>query len=224
MQQLTTKQKMYLVRLYQCLRRRPNPQFDICIPLTQLADAMLDAYSNAVTNVKRLEKARCFIRSENGEVGFTLDGLAIAYGLIYRWHVVETFLLNVIGLEWDDLEDEVARLYATGSDQLIERMWQVAGKPQFSPFGEPMHPAQPGCTWAEYALDSAPTEQTYRVTRIITRDPLQLHRLDELGLLPGQKLHLQNRREQTGTVQLRIEHEQYVLERTLAEVTLVCEL
>lgn len=223
MQRLTTKQKLYLVRLHQCIQRQPNPRFDVCIALTQLADAVFDAYSNVLTNVKRLETAQLLKRSENSEVGFRAEGLTLAHPLIYRWHVVEAFLVNVMSLQWDEVENEVVRLYNTGSDRLINRMWKAAGSPQFSPFGEPIDPTLPSANWTEHALHTAPAQQRYTITRIITRDTLQLNRLDELRLLPGQTLHLLDRRAQTGTVQLRIAHEQYVLDRTLAEGVLVRE-
>jgi DtxR family transcriptional regulator, Mn-dependent transcriptional regulator len=221
MQQLTTKQKMYLVRLYQCLQRQPNPRVDICIPLTQLADVVMDAYSNALTNVKRLETMHLLNRSADGKVGFSGEGLTVAQHLIFRWRVVEIFLVNVIGLDWTDLEPETAQLYSIGSDKLIDRMWETAGRPPSSPFGEPIDPTLSAPQQTEYALASAPAQQVYTITRIITRDSLQLQRLHEIQLLPNQTLHLLDRRDQTGTVQLRVAQEQHVVARVLAEIIMV---
>src|ERR671935_70398 len=67
---------------------------------------------------------------------------AIHHGLaalvLRRHRLVELFLVQVMGMSWDEVHDEAEQLEHVVSDRLIDRIDQMLGRPARDPHGDPI--------------------------------------------------------------------------------------
>lgn len=116
----------------------------------------------------------------------TASGRQIALQLIRRHRIIERYLTDRLGFEWDDVHDEAERLEHAASPELIERMAAALGNPTADPHGAPIPTTQGRVderrlqTIADLAVGA-----TARVVRMSDRDPSFLRYMAKLGVRPG---------------------------------------
>src|ERR671919_444936 len=98
-------------------------------------------------------------------------GSRLAALVLRRHRLIELFLVQMLGMRWDEVHDEAEQLEHVVSDRLIERIDEMLGRPTHDPHGDPI-PNTDG-TIAQRQLDSlltCPVETPLRVTRIADQD------------------------------------------------------
>jgi DtxR family Mn-dependent transcriptional regulator len=116
----------------------------------------------------------------------TPAGRQIALQLIRRHRIIESYLTNLLGYEWEEVHDEAERLEHAASPELVERMAAALGNPTADPHGAPIPTAQGRIderrlqTIADLAVGA-----TARVVRMSDRDPAFLRYVAKLGIRPG---------------------------------------
>lgn len=147
----------------------------------------------------------------------TADGEEEALRTIRRHRILELFLVEVLGYEWDRVHDEAERLEHAASDELISRMAQALGEPTADPHGAPI-PTVEGTlvdrAWPR--LDEIETGQVGAVRRVSDEDPAALRYLGELGLRPGAEVHVLERAPFNGPLLLSVAGERHSIGRELA--------
>ncbi len=68
----------------------------------------------------------------------TTQGRASALQLIRRHRIIESYLVERLGFNADDVHDEAERLEHAASDALVERMAAAIGNPTEDPHGTPI--------------------------------------------------------------------------------------
>ena len=58
--------------------------------------------------------------------------------MLRRHRLVELFLVQVMGMNWDEVHDEAEQLEHSVSDRLIERIDAMLGHPAVDPHGDPI--------------------------------------------------------------------------------------
>jgi len=119
-------------------------------------------------------------------VRLTDEGNREALKILRRHRIIEAFLVQRLGYDWDDVHAEAERLEHAASERLIERMAEALGHPATDPHGAPI-PTRAG------KIDPTPTHRLHKAapgTRIIVRsvadeDPPRLRYLKSVGLVPG---------------------------------------
>ena len=119
-------------------------------------------------------------------VRLTEEGSREALKILRRHRIIESFLVQRLGYDWDDVHEEAERLEHAASEQLIDRMAEALGHPATDPHGAPI-PTSAG------QIDPTPTHRLHKAapgTRIIVRsvadeDPSRLRYLKSVGLVPG---------------------------------------
>ena len=100
--------------------------------------------------LKRLEAGGLITRSASHHVRLTPHGERHATEVTRRHRLVETFLVQVLGLSWDEVHAEADVLEHALSERLEDRIDAVLGHPTHDPHGDPI-PARVGEhveTWA----------------------------------------------------------------------------
>ncbi len=119
-------------------------------------------------------------------VRLTEAGNREALKILRRHRIIESFLVQRLGYDWDDVHAEAERLEHAASDRLIDRMAESMGHPATDPHGAPI-PTRAG------TIDPTPTHRLHKAvpgSRIVVRsvadeDPLRLRYLKSVGLVPG---------------------------------------
>jgi DtxR family Mn-dependent transcriptional regulator len=126
-------------------------------------------------------------------------------GLVLRRHrLVELFLVNVMGMSWDEVHDEAEQLEHVVSERLIERIDEMLGHPTHDPHGDPIPTAEGAIpTDRLESLMTCPLGTALRVTRIADQDPAFLRFVETNNLKPGQFIEVDARDEPADAVTLR---------------------
>jgi DtxR family Mn-dependent transcriptional regulator len=101
----------------------------------------LDIKPASVTGmVKRLstcEPPLLDYRKHHG-VALTQEGEKVALETIRHHRLLETFLYETLGFDWDTVHDEADRLEHVISEEFEDRMARVLGEPTHDPHGDPI--------------------------------------------------------------------------------------
>ena len=138
-------------------------------------------------------------------VHLTPKGRAVALGMIRRHRLIESFLSRTLGLSWDEVHADAERLEHVVSDYLVERIFEVLGRPEFDPHGSPI-PAGDGTIAPSRGirLDEMGQGARGEVVEVSDRDPEFLRYLTELGLRIGSEIEIRDRAPFNGPITLAL--------------------
>lgn len=136
---------------------------------------------------------------------------------IRRHRVIELFLVEVLGYTWDRVHAEAERLEHAASEELIDRMAQVLGRPVEDPHGAPIPTAEGEIREGRLPtlLELAPGRRAI-LRRFADEDSAVLRLLGGLELVPGIEIELVAITNPDGPVTLRAGGVERVLARDLA--------
>lgn len=125
----------YLKACYRLQQQRDDQP----VSLVQLANA-LDIAPPSVTNmVKRLADLRLMKRVRGG-VELTMQGYGVALEVVRHHRLLETFLVNELGMEWKEAHVEAEVLEHYISERLEMLLAKRMQEPTHDPQGKPIPP------------------------------------------------------------------------------------
>ncbi len=142
---------------------------------------------SASAMLKRLDALGLAHHEPYRGVELSAAGEKIALEIVRHHRIIETFLSEILGLEWDKVHDEAERLEHVISEELEAKMAAKLGHPTRDPHGAPI-PSLDGTTPPRPArseqqrLCDAPVGFTGRVCRVTDENAEVLRHLSELGL------------------------------------------
>ncbi len=174
------------------------------VPMGQLAVALGIAPGTATTMVKALaESDLVFYEPYNG-VRLTAAGEKLAARVLRRHRLIELFLVQVIGMRWDEVHDDAEQMEHVVSDRLIERIDEMLGQPEVDPHGDPIPTADgqlPHRTLE--SLLTCPLHTPVTVARVTDQDAAFLRFIESNNLKPGQTIEVEARDEVSDSVRLK---------------------
>src|SRR5436305_5830830 len=164
------------------------------VSMGQVAASLGVTPGTATTMVKALSESGLVEYEPYTGVRLSAAGEKLA-GLVQRRHrLVELFLVQVMGMSWDEVHDDAEQLEHVVSERLIERIDQMLGRPTHDPHGDPI--PSPEGTIAQRPLDNlltCPLGTPLRVTRIADQDPAFLRFIEKHDLKPGRPVEVEAR-------------------------------
>src|SRR5687767_128672 len=148
----------------------------------------------------------------------TERGRVEALRLVRRHRLIETFLLEHLGYDWQEVHDKAERLEHAVSDGFTERLAELLGHPDHDPHGDPI-PSAEGTLEVEvsFTLSQAVTDQRVRISKVRDEDAAMLDYLGDRNLVPGRRLRVREVRVLDGVVVVEDEEtEVYALGEPLA--------
>lgn len=119
-------------------------------------------------------------------VRLTRTGRSAALSVMRRHRILEAYLMEKLGYDWDTVDQEAERLEHAVSDELITRMAAALGEPQYDPHGAPIPSRDGKIELVEYlALADIEPGRTVQIRQVEDDDPKRLRFLGERGLKPG---------------------------------------
>ena len=106
------------------------------MPMGQLASALGVAPGTATTMVKALAESGLVEYEPYNGVRLSPAGSRLAALVLRRHRLIELFLVQVMGMRWDEVHDEAEQLEHVVSDRLIERIDEMLGNPRVDPHGD----------------------------------------------------------------------------------------
>ena len=155
---------------------------------TQALATRLRVQPASVTEmVARLDQLGLVDRAPYRGVQLTSAGRRVALEMLRHHRLLEAFLVDVLGYEWDQVHDEAERLEHVISERFEERIAAAMGHPTHDPHGDPIPGSDLSLPVAEtgVVLTALPVGTTSRIVRVATQHRDTLNLLGRLGLGPG---------------------------------------
>lgn len=174
------------------------------LAMGQLATSLGVTPGTATTMVKALAESGLVVYEPYNGVHLTPAGEKLAALVLRRHRLIELFLVQVMGLRWDEVHEDAEQLEHVVSDRLIERMDEMLGRPETDPHGDPI-PGPEG-TFKERALDTlltCPLATRVVVSRVTDQGPAFLQFVERHDLKPGRTVEVEARDADADAVQLR---------------------
>ena len=168
--------------------------------------------------IKRLAEQDLLRHEPYYGVLLTAAGELAALRIIRRHRVLELFLVETLGYEWDRVHDEAERLEHAASDELIERLARLLGEPERDPHGSAIPTAEGQVDRSAYpALGDLPPGEARHVLEVQVQEPEQLRYLGSLNLRPGARVEVVEKSPFEGPVSLSVNGERTVISHSLAQ-------
>lgn len=195
------------------------------VPMGQVAAALGVTPGTATTMVKALAEAGLVEYEPYSGVRLTAHGEKLAALVLRRHRLVELFLVQVMGMSWDEVHEDAEQLEHVVSDRLIERIDEMLGRPAHDPHGDPI-PGPEGTLPAHHhdSLLTCPVATPLRVMRIADQDPAFLRFVERNSLKPGQVVEVEARDTAADAVRLAIDGGAAITIGTRAASKLLVEL
>ena len=112
-----------------------------------------------------------------------------ALRLVRRHRLIETFLLEHLGYDWQEVHEEAERLEHAVSDGFTERLAEFLGHPDHDPHGDRI-PSAEGTLEPDdsFLLSEAAAGRRVLISKVSDEDASMLDYLGERGLVPGRRL------------------------------------
>jgi len=136
----------------------------------------------------------------------TEKGQQAATRLLRRHRLWEVFLVQTLGMRWDEVHEIAEELEHIPSDSLIERLDAFLGHPKFDPHGDPIPNAQGRYTLrTRIGLDELEAAQPATIVGVREDQRSFLQHLTEKGIGLGTRIELVGRDDYDATVHLLVE-------------------
>ena len=183
-----------------------------------VADRLLVSPASVSNMFVRLQEIGLAEYERYQGASLTERGRVEALRLIRRHRLIETFLLEHLGYDWQEVHDEAERLEHAVSDGFTERLAQLLGHPDRDPHGDPI-PSAEGTLEADdsFTLSQAVAGQRLRISKVRDEDAAMLDYFGDRNLIPGRWLRIREMRALDGVVIVEDEEgEVYALGEALA--------
>jgi len=169
------------------------------IPLrARIAERLNQSGPTVSQTVARMQRDGLLVVSDDRHLELTDLGRERAIAVMRKHRLAERLLLDVIGLDWQDVHVEACRWEHVMSEQVEQRLITLLGHPQTSPYGNPI----PGLS--HLGESSGPITETHRdligadvaagrggryvvrrIIEIVQNQPHVMDRLHRGGVVPG---------------------------------------
>jgi DtxR family transcriptional regulator, Mn-dependent transcriptional regulator len=171
---------------------------------TALAERLAVSAASASAMVRKLADAGLVEHTRYHGVRLTERGRRVALEVVRHHRLLETFLVQELGMSWDRVHAEAEVLEHVLSEALEQRIAEKLGHPARDPHGDPIPSAQ-------LEVEEQPTERLEdlsagacgRFVRVSDADPAMLSYLANLGIAPGDGFEVLERQPFGGPLAVR---------------------
>lgn len=178
--------------------------------------------STVSATLKKLAREEYINYEPYGSITLTAAGQAIAVKVVRRHRIIETYLVEKLGLRWDQVHIEADALEHAISDFVLQRMDEVLGRPTHDPHGDPI----PSVDGSIELIDAVPLARTstgveLEVVRVSDRDSAVLRYLSARGVSVGTRLTLLKMDDAVGVLEVLLEGDSIPRELSLTAASAI---
>jgi DtxR family Mn-dependent transcriptional regulator len=179
---------------------------DAVVATGAIAEALGVTPGTITTMVKSLAAKGLVEHHPREGVRLTPSGRAHALAVVRKHRLIETFLVQVLKMDWKEVHEEAEALEHAISDRVLVRMDAILGHPASDPHGDPI-PSQkfPACDrGGGLTLATCEQQKHLRVSRILDQSPAFLEFIQRTGLKPGARVKVRERDRASGVVRCEL--------------------
>ncbi|EME23662.1 metal-dependent transcriptional regulator [Rhodococcus triatomae] len=161
MKDLVDTTEMYLRTIY-------DLEEEGVIPLrARIAERLEQSGPTVSQTVARMERDGLLLVAGDRHLELTEKGRELAVAVMRKHRLAERLLVDVIGLDWDQVHAEACRWEHVMSEEVERRLVQVLDNPTTSPYGNPI----PGLAQLGLTRPADETETLIRLTEVPAGQP-----------------------------------------------------
>ena len=103
-----------------------------------ISDSLKVTPGTATSMVKNLEKEGWLSYKSRKGVKLTASGRKLGMNILRRHRLLETFLVETLGLDWSEIHQEAEELEHAISEKVLEKLDEFLGRPRQDPHGHPI--------------------------------------------------------------------------------------
>lgn len=192
----------YVKQLY--LLQEQREEKESLVPVGEVAKVLGVVPGTATTMVRTLAEAGLAHHEPWNGVRLTKNGRKLALRILRRHRMVELFLVKIMSIEWADVHDEAEELEHVVSEKLVARMEEMLDHPKVDLHGDPIPDSSGEVVERQLQpLSDCPAGGDYLVGRVSHGDEAFLSFIEQNGLSPGERIHVDERNEMTGILTLK---------------------
>jgi len=161
------------------------------VTMGRVAECLGVTAGTSTTMVKSMQgKGLVQYRPRKG-VQLTAAGRKVGMSMLRRHRLLETFLVETLGLDWGEIHDEAEELEHAISEKVLEKLDQFLGRPTHDPHGDPI-PTRSGSmpkASSRTLLDCTDGDQV-RIESIQDQGKEFLQFARKHRLVPGRKIEI----------------------------------
>lgn len=112
------------------------------VSTTRLSEHLNNKAASVTDMLKRLSDKKLIHYKKYKAVTLTKQGEKMAISVVRKHRLWEVFLMEKLKFRWDEVHEMAEQLEHIKSDELIERLDEYLGKPQYDPHGDPIPDAK----------------------------------------------------------------------------------
>lgn len=175
------------------------------VGMGRVAECLQVTPGTATTMVKAMEaKGWVRYRPRKG-VKLTAAGRKVGMSMLRRHRLLETFLVETLGLDWGEIHEEAEELEHAISEKVLEKLDEFLGKPSYDPHGDPIPTSQGRLPKAsnQRLVDCSEGDRV-RIESIQDQEKQFLKFARQSNLLPGSKVEVVRQDRMADSMELRI--------------------
>jgi DtxR family Mn-dependent transcriptional regulator len=178
---------------------------------SDLANELAVSKPSVSAMVKRLAAEDLVDYSPRRGTRLTEKGLVATMRVLRRHRLLETFLVEVLHLDWSEVHAEAEILEHHLSERMVNAIDRVLGHPREDPHGHPI----PDGAGRLRERDLVPLERldpgTHGVVREVRANSAErLQRWKTLGLVPGARVHMDRRQDMEDVMHIDVDAKRVV--------------
>ena len=175
------------------------------VPMGLISESLGVTPGTATSMVKNLEKEGWLTYKSRKGVKLTSSGRKLGMNILRRHRLLETFLVETLGLDWSEIHDEAEELEHAISEKVLERLDEFLGKPRHDPHGHPI-PTKGGIIQRHKnrSLLDCREGMTVTIDSIDDQEKNFLKFARSKHLVPGSKITILSREEVANAMELKI--------------------
>lgn len=179
----------------------------------------LDSKPSSVTDmVQKLADKGLLVYVKYRGTSMTEKGRLLAMGIIRKHRLWETFLVNKLKFQWDEVHDIAEQLEHIQSEDLVDRLDAFLGYPGTDPHGDPI-PDKHGQVkkMQKKLLSSLDIGQSGVCVGVKNSDDDFLKFLNKKNISIGSEIQVLAKEEFDDSLQMRIEDQTFYVSKTISE-------
>ncbi len=191
---------------------------------SEIAESMSTKAASVTDMIKKLSVKNLIAYEKYYGVKITRHGKSEALLVVRKHRLWETFLVEKLHFNWDEVHEVAEQLEHIQSPLLIEKLDEYLGYPSEDPHGHPI-PDRNGKlpTVRQIPLSEAALSRKYRVRAVKNGSPPLLQYLDKVGIAIGLPILVVDKSEFDGSLEIAIDGRRVFISRDVSENLLVNE-
>ncbi|SVC34056.1 uncharacterized protein METZ01_LOCUS286910, partial [marine metagenome] len=190
----------YLKVIYKLSRA---PEAAAMVSTTLIAERMEVSAASATNMIKKLAELRLLEHRPYQGVELTPSGVKMALEIVRHHRLLELYLRQALGYNWDTVDAEAERLEHAISEDFEDRIDEALGFPTVGAHGEPIPTKDGNIAEPEYSrLADLREGQRACIRQVSDRDPELLRYLDRSGLVLGTRIRISEKAPFRGPIRL----------------------